>query len=437
MAWLHGVTGRGAGLGRVRAFLHLAFLLSASPVMAQVQPCPAEGDCAGISTSPSSNSVLRGDTVDVAIHFQPGAEDGLAGGIDDIAALTFSLAIPGLELADCSNPSPTGITPAVQVLVGAPLTVMVENTACDSNLARPCLCPGPGQSRASYLNLAVFAPKLDPNPEDGPTLPAADLVRITLRVRPEAVDEVTLHALNQSDASPKPPFGARASIGDVLGVDLSVADETSRIRSVDSVLTILEPPTATATVPPTLTATPVPSDTPVSTATSTVTPVATATGALTATPTQTSAAGTPTSTSAPSTPTSTSAPATQTATIAPGTPSPTAAEATATPTEESLETPTVTATEGGAATATPTETVPATPTATGAPPTATQTIPICAGDCNGDGKVSIEERRTGVRIALGELGLGFCDPADADDDGVVRVDDLIRAVADAIGPCAP
>ncbi len=61
--------------------------------------------------------------------------------------------------------------------------------------------------------------------------------------------------------------------------------------------------------------------------------------------------------------------------------------------------------------------------------------PPCAGDCNGDGAVSVEELVAGVAIALERMTPDSCAGLDRDDDGV-RIDDLLRAVAAALHGCA-
>jgi len=58
----------------------------------------------------------------------------------------------------------------------------------------------------------------------------------------------------------------------------------------------------------------------------------------------------------------------------------------------------------------------------------------CPGDCNGDGEVRIEELVLGVRIALGEP-LALCPAFDATPDGVVRIDELVRAAGNALDGC--
>lgn len=78
-------------------------------------------------------------------------------------------------------------------------------------------------------------------------------------------------------------------------------------------------------------------------------------------------------------------------------------------------------------TATPTPTSTATPTPT-APP-------ACAGDCNTDGEVTVDEVVRGVNIALGLAPLGLCPVLDRSGDGEVTVDELIAAVNAALNGC--
>jgi hypothetical protein len=57
-----------------------------------------------------------------------------------------------------------------------------------------------------------------------------------------------------------------------------------------------------------------------------------------------------------------------------------------------------------------------------------------AGDCDGNGLVSINELVTSVSIGLGGLPLSVCWSADANGDGRVSVADLISAVLNALRP---
>lgn len=59
----------------------------------------------------------------------------------------------------------------------------------------------------------------------------------------------------------------------------------------------------------------------------------------------------------------------------------------------------------------------------------------CAGDCDGDGAVRIEELIAGVRIALGERAVAACPAFDGNGDGAVGIDELVRAVTSALDGC--
>lgn len=126
-------------------------------------------------------------------------------------------------------------------------------------------------------------------------------------------------------------------------------------------------------------------------------------------------AGAPTATATAMPPTSPTA--TFTATGVPM-PSPSATIAAATPT----------ASPDGVATASPTR------TPDGPQPTPSRPAP-CAGDCNGDGAVTINELVTGVSIALGIAPVDACAVLDRDGDGSVAVAELIQAVNRALNGC--
>jgi hypothetical protein len=61
--------------------------------------------------------------------------------------------------------------------------------------------------------------------------------------------------------------------------------------------------------------------------------------------------------------------------------------------------------------------------------------PRCAGDCNGDGAVAINELVLGVNIALGTSPLAMCAALDADASGTVAINELIAAVNAALTGC--
>ncbi len=81
---------------------------------------------------------------------------------------------------------------------------------------------------------------------------------------------------------------------------------------------------------------------------------------------------------------------------------------------------------GASPTVTPTE------TPNGGAATPTQPAPDLAGDCNGDGAVTVNELVTAVSVALEAQSLSACIAADRDGDGAVRIDELIAALSAAL-----
>lgn len=75
-----------------------------------------------------------------------------------------------------------------------------------------------------------------------------------------------------------------------------------------------------------------------------------------------------------------------------------------------------------------------TATATSAP-TPTPTRPPCAGDCNGDGMVRINELVLAVDIALGSSPAADCRAVDTDGSNSVSVNELVAAVNRALNGC--
>jgi hypothetical protein len=114
-------------------------------------------------------------------------------------------------------------------------------------------------------------------------------------------------------------------------------------------------------------------------------------------------------------------------------------------------TPRPTATDTRTATASPTPT--ASPTDSPSPtPTSSPTLPVptatptcaatgslctdgCAGDCNGDREVELNELILMIGDALG--GASACPAGDADGDGTIEVDELVEAVHLNLSACRP
>lgn len=113
-------------------------------------------------------------------------------------------------------------------------------------------------------------------------------------------------------------------------------------------------------------------------------------------------------------------------------PSPTAS-ATPTPTAAASATPTRTATAAISATRAASPSPATTATAT---PVASRTASAsrCAGDCDGDGMVTIGELVQAVAIATG-APLDTCPGLDADGDGAIEIGELVGAVTHALAGC--
>jgi len=154
-----------------------------------------------------------------------------------------------------------------------------------------------------------------------------------------------------------------------------------------------------------------PTETPTATATASATPRATATATLSP-----SSPPSPTSTGT-RTPSRTSTPS-RTATLA----------STSTPTRTVTGTPT----PSGTPTHTPT---PSAPPTRPSPPTPTTTAP-CAGDCDRDGVVTVDEIVALVNIGLGTGDIAACPSADANADGAVTVDEILAGVNAALRGCS-
>lgn len=62
---------------------------------------------------------------------------------------------------------------------------------------------------------------------------------------------------------------------------------------------------------------------------------------------------------------------------------------------------------------------------------------LCAGDCDGDGTVAVDELVTAVRIALEQSALTACGAGDRNGDGHVTIDELLAGVRGALHGCPP
>jgi hypothetical protein len=61
----------------------------------------------------------------------------------------------------------------------------------------------------------------------------------------------------------------------------------------------------------------------------------------------------------------------------------------------------------------------------------------CLGDCNGDGRTSVDELVTIINIVLGTRPIASCSAADSNGDGEIKIDDVLAAVRIALNGCPP
>lgn len=192
--------------------------------------CPNPANCAQVGLG-GDHSGPRGAQVGVPFAFTQGPSGTGNGGIGQIAAIAFTVTMPGgatapLALADCT---PNGDLPnAVQPDAAlANFKVVVENAYCSATRTH-CLCPdaGSGTSPDNFLNVVIYGPNPLPTPGAAPivipTLPnGSQLFTVNFKIASGAGGVIPLHVLNPVDdtASTKPPFTALLSVGDVNAVD--------------------------------------------------------------------------------------------------------------------------------------------------------------------------------------------------------------------------
>jgi len=63
-------------------------------------------------------------------------------------------------------------------------------------------------------------------------------------------------------------------------------------------------------------------------------------------------------------------------------------------------------------------------------------VTACAGDCNGDGAVTINELLTMVNVALGTTAVTACEAGDVNGNGEITINEILAAVNHALGTCA-
>jgi hypothetical protein len=233
--------------------------LAAAPAAAQcAAPGTVSSACSGaecaVVTAPMV-AAEKGDPVDIALRFTQGANDSQDGqGFDDVAALAFTLGVPGSGdtaplTFDCTDGNLADGSVTVAPAISGDLTVVVENAQCTNR--NRCLCPdtGAGQTRDDFVNVAVYGPRDLPEqgPVQIPVLPDDGAI-VTLRmvVAASAPAEIPLHFFSALDgAAAKPAFAANLSIGDQVACDVSAnAQNRSNVSFTDGKVTVGDGPAA-------------------------------------------------------------------------------------------------------------------------------------------------------------------------------------------------
>src|SRR5262249_12709730 len=72
-----------------------------------------------------------------------------------------------------------------------------------------------------------------------------------------------------------------------------------------------------------------------------------------------------------------------------------------------------------------------------APRDGTSAVSSCAGDCRGDGTVTVTDLITLVDIALGHQNVGDCSAGDTDNNDAITIDEIVGAAGTAVGARPP
>jgi hypothetical protein len=179
-------------------------------------------------------------------------------GNDDIAAVAFTIGIPGeggdtpLQVTNCADSNGDRLPDAFTVgsSIRDNFRVVVENVECvdgECGCAAGrghCLCPGDGETRDNYINVAVFGPKDLPNsgPVNIPILPdSANLLSVRLSVASDTPQsDIPVRVFGDIDGSAdKPQFGAFLSVGDQAAIDQTGDGSVSQVAFSDGTVQIL------------------------------------------------------------------------------------------------------------------------------------------------------------------------------------------------------
>lgn len=244
---------------RVGLLAAFSMMLASAASAQTVAPCTT--GCARLEIVDAS--AAKGGTAVVGVRFEQGANDSQTGGIDNVAALAFTLEAPGdgsggLSLAQCAAGADPTLPAAVQPTAAlAGYRLVLENYRCDEGRTH-CLCPdsGSGITPDDFLNLVVYGPDPLPAPGSGtitvPALPSGTLFAIQFRVADSAIENqvIPLHVLNQVSDAEKGQFRAFLSLGDTQAVDqtcvpvagtppCTAANARSQVTVDDGQLTVL------------------------------------------------------------------------------------------------------------------------------------------------------------------------------------------------------
>jgi len=189
--------------------------------------CTTQADCAKLTVGDANGA--KGTVVGIPISFEQGPNDSQSGqGFDEVAAIAFTLGVPGTgDTAPLTFDCTGGDLANDAVTPGPGLTdfaVVIENAQCTNR--NRCLCPdtGAGQTRDNFVNVVVYGPRNLPEqgPVQIPVLPASGvLVTLNMRIAGDAPDSVPMHVFSAVGAPAKPQFGANLSIGDQAACDVS------------------------------------------------------------------------------------------------------------------------------------------------------------------------------------------------------------------------
>lgn len=238
-------------MGRRRALTTVMGAMLCIAGSAAAQTCPTPTDvtqaCSGNACAKLTVGAASGASGAVSISFTQGANDNQAQrGSDDVAALAFTLGLPGtgsdVPLAfDCSSGNLAANAVVPSAAIADDFAVVVENAQCNNRTH--CLCPdtGAGQQADNYVNIAVYGPKALPEsgPVTIPKLPAdGAILTLNLKATASATPNVAipLHIFSGLDGN-KPQFAANVSIGDQSACDVTATGGVSNILLTDGSFT--------------------------------------------------------------------------------------------------------------------------------------------------------------------------------------------------------